>query len=114
MLNDRQVGVRTPEGQNSAGRGEPSKVYNVAPMRLYAVEYTDEFGAKHTNIAYVVGNTVYLDPNGERWTANLKQANKYVLDAVLAAQPSQNTAIPSKDHVDVLTGGLGADQTPSE
>lgn len=109
MMN-RQQGVRTPESQNNTGMGEPSKVYNVVEMRVFAVEYTDEFGKKHTNVAYVVGNTVYLDPNGERWTAQLRQASKYVTDAILAILPSKNTSAPQSDAVDVVMGETGADQ----
>ena len=107
---NRQVGVRTPDSQNNTGTGEPSKVYHVVPMEVFAIEYTDEFGKKHSNIAYMTGGVVYLAPEGERWAASLKQASKYVTDAVLSSRPSKNTTVPQQDDVDVMGGGLSAGQ----
>ena len=98
----RPQGVMIPAGQINPDRGEPNKVYNVAKMTPYAIEYTDEHGGKHTNIAYLVGDVVYLDQNGERWTAGLRQATGYIKEAVTAAANSAAAPIPEDDSVDVM------------
>lgn len=111
---ERPQGVRVPDSQLRSGNtGKPNSVSYAIPLVPYAVQYFDENGQQHTAIAYKMGNDVYFDLNSERWAAGLRQASKYIADAVNKEHESLNSPALPKDVVDVIASEVGNGQDSS-
>jgi hypothetical protein len=63
-------------------RGEPLSVQHAMVGYMVPIKYYDKLGKPHTEMVFVVGDTVYKDPNGERWASGLKVLSDDVADQV--------------------------------
>lgn len=116
QANQRPTGVTIPDQQLRSGeRGAPNTVAHIIPLQPIGVQYFDEHGVQRSTVVYKMGDTVYFDPNAERWQAGLGQASAYIKDAV-NAELSAFTAppAPAPDAVDVIAGEeSNAAETPT-
>lgn len=62
--------------------GEPLSVGEAAIGYIVPVKYFDRLGKPHVEMLFVVGETVYKDPNGERWASGLKVMSDKIADDV--------------------------------
>lgn len=53
--------------------GTPLTVGQVMMSFMVPVKWYDDQGRVHQEFVFVVGDTVYRDPNGETWASRLKQ-----------------------------------------
>jgi len=111
-VGNRSVGVGIPAGQLSPGQGPPRTLMNFAEMKTFAIEYVDDNGNRHIQLAMyrVVDGKWYLPPNGENFAATLKSLgdNSWLAKklneriAETAAQNTDHAAIPTEDAAKVL------------
>lgn len=62
--------------------GEPLTVGEAAIGYMVPAKYFDRLGKPHVEMLFVVGDTVYKDPNGERWASGLKVMSDKIADDV--------------------------------
>ena len=111
-INGRPVGVRTPEGQLSPGTGAPREVVNFVEVRTFAVEYVDDQGNRHIDVANCIGGVWHLAPNGENYAKTLKalRGDTWLAKALTARLRDVEgqklpTTVPKEDAVDVTGEG---------
>jgi hypothetical protein len=108
----RPLGVTIPQGQlqnreddDRPKLGNPRTVRNAVRANFVAIEYTDINGKFHTDVVLEVGNQLYMPPNSEQWTVQLKPLADWLLKgtkALLDAQrPVSAGEVPVEDKVDI-------------
>lgn len=108
----RPAGVVSTTRPNEAA--PTRKLTHCAPAQMYAIEYGDDDGKKHTTVAMCIGGVWYLPPNGEDWARSLRPVpkdswlEKQLGQARSEDQAAVGTKVPSTDVVDVLADSLGA------
>lgn len=99
----RPLGVGVSAKQLSAGQGAPLTLGQAMPIQMYALQFADESGALHNEVALVQADgVVYLLPDGERWASQLRPAAKWLAEKVRTVVASAALSTPVTDSVDVI------------
>lgn len=105
MYQSKQVGVTTANSQLDQGRGPEKQVLQVAPLDLVVVQYTDDQGRVHQNVAYHFMGEYYFDMNGEKWLQGLRRCSDYVTQGI-SSKLVRVVDVPHKDAVDIVAGEI--------
>jgi len=111
------VRLNNPVGEgfdDNAPTGQPRRVLQVAPLKYYAVQHTDDSGVLHNTVVLVIGGKVYFPPSHEEWSKQLTGAREWFqkeFTSVLEAQQGKQRQLdgvpvaPPRDAVDVFEPG---------
>lgn len=75
-----QIAARGGDGEVISGA--PLSVSHAVIGHMVPTQFFDKQGKPHTEMVFVVGDTVYRDPNGERWASELKVLSDTVADQI--------------------------------
>lgn len=107
MSNASRMNTGGVVGSNSDPNRAPARtVQHCVPVQMYAIEIGDEEGRKITTVAFKVGDALYVDPNGEQWTASLRTVSKttWLYKQLMEVTDALEVVaeVPNEDSVDVL------------
>jgi predicted nuclease with RNAse H fold len=106
----KQTGVAIPASQlREVERESPGKVLSVVPLHAVGVRYAREDGVVVKEVWYQAGDTFYVHPDSEQFTAKLapiKDSYASQAQALLSAVEGSSNSIPVEDTVDVVSASV--------
>ena len=112
----RPVGVAIPEGQNQMAGGQtraaPRQLLSIAEMRTFGVQYSDDSGTVRTALCHMMGDKIYMHPADEAWAGSIRQASKWLGDAVYERVSTHDAVIAAQAREPSKAESTSVDVTP--